>query len=955
MTESNQSMPDGPSPDDADKDFAHRLANIHEEISRGQWQSDHHSQARSGEISDLKNNRSPDVEHSIDRARSSVPQDPEIMPESLADLLLLIEEVRQFDPQLLSEVDCSDDSHHLDIDEKLPADQETARALGDETPYSSTILNDTTTVAPAARTKDESAQSTEAVEIQLGRFRIQELIGQGGFGLVYAAYDTQLERRVAIKIPKPEALLSRTLRKRFMREGRAAACLSHPHIVAVHEVGQQGPICYMATELIAGPNLSEWTRNQAFDPHLIAQIMTRAADAIQHAHSRGILHRDLKPANILMEAENPKVTDFGLAQRLEPDAMAGELSADTRILGTPSYMSPEQAMGDRDQIDVRTDVYGLGAILYFLLTQQAPFSGSSPIEIIEAVRNREPRTPANVNPRVPLDLQAICLKCLEKTPGNRYGSAYDLKSDLQQYLAGHPVSARRTTHVEWAIRWCRRNPVLAGLITTTATAVTVAVLASWIGWYSTRQALKREHAARVESDRAYQDAKTAIDEYFITVSQNQLLTAPGLKTLRQDLLRNAVGYYTGFIEKHQDDESLARDLVRAFVFRATIDDELGNYPEAREGFETALQFLDGLRRESATDLELQQQHGMILRKLARLDRQSGDAAAAQSKIEQAISIHQDLLKADFKIAVNHGELGMLLNNRANIETQAGNPSLSLVYHRESDIHFQAAAKLEPENVKWRHLTSTAKAAQAAIQQALGDSQSSERLLSEVAQSLQQLIDENPDQLGFQMDLGKALANLGLAQGNLGRPEDQLASFQEATKVFDRLAAIHPQVVVYQALRASTRRSSALVLNNFSRIPECAALAQEAIDILQELVHKAPGNAGIQQELVLTQSLLGRVWRSLGDVDKAREFLTLAVESLSRGFEQNPGDLYAGQNLAEAYQQLALVADDPSEAAGYLDQAQRVVEQLLEKWPGNAALIGIRELIEGTRTQVTGQN
>jgi eukaryotic-like serine/threonine-protein kinase len=950
MKETNESTPEGTIPSDMNEDFAQRLAQIHENISEGKWQSVLHSHEMSDAVSDPSINRSHDVENSEDRPQSVDQNDREIAPESLADLLILIEEVRQIDPQLLAEDECSDDDHLGDVYETPPQGEETGRTSGDDTPYTSTT-SDGLNTAPTAQPADNLTHPAEAVEFQLGRFKVQELIGQGGFGLVYAAYDSQLDRRIAIKIPKPEALLSRTLRKRFIREGRAAACLSHPHIVAVHEVGQQGPICYMATELIKGPNLSEWTQNQPFDPRLIAWIMIRTAEAIQHAHSRGILHRDLKPANILMEGENPKITDFGLAQRLEPNALAGELSLDTRILGTPAYMSPEQAIGNRDQIDARTDVYGLGAILYFMLTQQPPFSGSSPVEVIEAVRKLEPKPPASLNSLVPLDLQAICLKCLEKSPGDRYESAFGLQADLQKYLAGRPVSARRITNMEQAFRWCRRNPVLAGLMALAVSAVTFAVLASSIAWYSTRQALNREQAARVESDDAYRSAKAAIDKYFVTVSQNQLLTAPGLKTLRQELLQNAVAYYSGFIDKHQEDESLARDLMRAFTYRAIIDDELGNYSAAREGFETALQLLDGLQRDSESDPELQQQHGIILRKLARLDRQTGDTTAALAKIEQAVAIHRELLNANFEPAANHGELGTLLKNRANIHAQAGNPTLAMDLHRESENHFQSAAMLEPDNPNWLHQVSTSKGSQATIRLASGDSQTGEELLTETAQTLRQLIDEHPDQLGFQMDLGKALANLGMAQGYLGRMEDQLASFMEATHVFDRLATIHPQVVSYQALRSSTRRAAALVLNNLNRMQECAAQAEEAVAILQEAVNKAPGNVGIQQELVLTQSLLGRVWRSLGDSDKAREYLTLAIEALNRGYEQNPGDLYAGQNLAEAYQQLALVADDAAEAVGYLDRAQSVVEQLLEKWPGNSALIGIQGIIEETRPQV----
>lgn len=812
---------------------------------------------------------------------------------------------------------------------------------------------------------------TDSIPIprQIGRFQIVRELGRGGFGMVLLGNDPELDRKVAIKVPRLEMLIDADARERFYREACLVSTLAHPAIVPVFEYSSGPGIPFIAFAWCRGPTLADWFKQHSdnLTPVLAAKIVSHLAGAVEYAHQRDVVHRDLKPGNVLLDLDatdgepvfdaeqfvaSLQITDFGLARPLQLDRE--RLTRAGAMVGTPSYMAPELFSGVGDS-GASADVYALGAILYELLTGQPPLNRETDLATMRAVESEPPVPPSKINKDISRDLEAVALKCLEKSPGDRYRSAHELQQDLDRFLSGLPVSACRITRMEQAIRWCRRNPLLAGLSATTAAAVLIAAIASWAGWYSTRQSLLREQSARVEADQAYRDAKSAIDQYFLTVSQNQLLTAPGLKSLRQELLQNAIAYYSGFIEKHQDDEHLARDLLKAFVHRATIDDELGNYPEAREGFETALQMLGELRQSSETELELQQQHGMILRKLARLDRQAGDKDAALAKIEQAIVLHQELLNVNFECAVNHFELGMLLNNRANIEFQSGNPSAALDLHQESEVHFLAAATLEPDNPRSRHQLTTARGAQAAIRLNTGDSQAGEQLLSEVVQSLRQLVDDHPDQLGFQMDLGKALANFGLAQSNLGRYDEVLTSYQEATQVFDRLATIHPQVVMYQALRASTRRSSAHVLNNMDRLPESAELADEAINILQEVLSRSPGNAGIEQELVLTRVLLGRVWRARGDSEKARQYLTSAIESLEAEFGQNPGNLYAGQNLAGACQQLALATEDPEDARRQLDRAEEIVATLLEKWPGNSELVDIQGVIETTRRQFGDQD
>ena len=213
-------------------------------------------------------------------------------------------------------------------------------------------------------------------------------------------------------------------------------------------------------KLIAGESLDKRSKDYLADPRRAAELVAMTAGAIHHAHQRGILHRDLKPANILIDSEGrPHVTDFGLAKRVEGDS---ELTRSGAILGTPAYMAPEQASGKRGAVTTATDVYGLGAILYALLTGRAPFGGDSVIDTLEQVRERPPEPPTKRNPRVPRDLEVICLKCLEKDPRRRYASADALAEDLKRWLAGEPIAARPVGNAARLWMWCRRNPVVAG-------------------------------------------------------------------------------------------------------------------------------------------------------------------------------------------------------------------------------------------------------------------------------------------------------------------------------------------------------------------------------------------------------------------------------------------------------------------------------------------------------------
>jgi len=420
---------------------------------------------------------------------------------------------------------------------------------------------------------DEPARGVSETLRYFGDYELLEELAVGGMGVVFKARQVSLNRLVAVKMIRAGQLAREGDIRRFRTEAEAAANLKHPSIVAIHEVGEHQGRHFFSMDFIEGNSLAELVRDRPLEPARASRLMQSVAAAIAYAHGRDVLHRDLKPANVMIDAQDqPHVTDFGLAKLLKSDS---ELTHSGAVLGSPSYMSPEQARGQGDQVSVRSDVYALGAMLYELLTARPPFLAATPLETMKLVAEREPVGPRTLNPSVPRDLETICLKCLQKEPEHRYASAEALAEDLGRWLRHEPIRARPSTVWEHGSKWALRHPARAGLVAVSAAlpAVIIALLLFNEGRVASQRnrAMTNEVFALSEARRAETNALTARENLY----------AADLYVAAQFVESGQVGPALALLENHRP-KSGEEDL-RGFEWRYLRDQCAGTQTRILRG------------------------------------------------------------------------------------------------------------------------------------------------------------------------------------------------------------------------------------------------------------------------------------------------------------------------------------------------------------------------------------
>jgi WD40 repeat protein len=393
--------------------------------------------------------------------------------------------------------------------------------------------------APGGETPHPAAQTVRLAPpagtgTRVGGYELMEVLGRGGMGVVWKARQLQANRLVALKLVLAGELAGDADVRRFQEEAEIAAGLDHPNLVPLYEVGEDQGRHFFSMRLIGGGHLGQHLAHFRERPREVAALLLVVARAVQHAHQHGLLHRDLKPGNILLSRRasslacppsppgqagslsyEPHVADFGLARRLE---RGPGLTRSGAVVGTPEYMAPEQARGERN-LTTATDVYGLGAVLYTLLTGQPPFRGRNDLETLEQVVNRAAAGPRSLNPRVDRDLETICLKCLHKEPARRYATAAELALDLERYLNHEPIRARPAGRLRHAWSWCRRNPAVAvlsaALLLSLVAGVIVSAGLAWRALAEADTARKQKQLADENADRADREKRFAQRQLYL--------------------------------------------------------------------------------------------------------------------------------------------------------------------------------------------------------------------------------------------------------------------------------------------------------------------------------------------------------------------------------------------------------------------------------------------------------
>jgi tetratricopeptide (TPR) repeat protein len=747
-------------------------------------------------------------------------------------------------------------------------------------------------------------------------------LGRGGMGVVYKARQRGLQRLVAVKMVRAGVEAGPRELARFRTEAEAVARLQHPNIVQIHEVGEADGRPFIVLEFV-GSDLSTYLAGTPQAPRAAAGLVETLARAVAAAHQRGIVHRDLKPTNILLAGDPgspasrpplgglvPKIADFGLAKLLPGEAgtpAPDRYTESGAIVGTPSYMAPEQARGKSKDVGPAADVYALGAVLYECLTGRPPFKGESTWETLRQVINDEPVPPTRLQPRLPRDLETICLKCLQKEPHRRYASAAALADDLHRFLAGQTIRARPVGTAGRVWRWARREPVLAGLLAAVLLTLTGGLTGMGLLWRRARANYAESERQYARAEESSRDARRAVEAMLGEVAEKQLTDVPEMEPVQRALLEKAADFYQKFLAERGDDPALREEAARAYNRLGLINQRLGRLPAAQAAYEQALALHTTLADEMPAEPRYRRLVAMDLSKgLAELYLSGQRYAEAEGPLGRARDLlvpladaHAEEVEYQEDLADCYQNLGILWSSTGRLD--------------EAERAYGQSLRIR-ERLERAHPTEQFRNRLAASHQSLATlyqtSKRGRRAEAEFQNALavwDRLLQDHPQVTEYQRALGRCRHNLGWLYLNLGQAVQSEAALRKACTTLEKVAREHPSSVGDQANLAAAYRSLGLACGALGRSEESEALALKALEIMERYPSDVPR---YRADLANTYQNLAWRYFSEGKYEKAERYYDQALaqsEALVRqcpdvpqyrrtlGFIQNGrGNLYAAE-------------------------------------------------------------
>jgi serine/threonine protein kinase len=673
-------------------------------------------------------------------------------------------------------------------------------------------------------------------------YEILDELGRGGMGIVYRAKQLDLRRLVALKMIRGGTAANAEAFIRFRTEAEAVAQVQHPNIVQIHEIGEledrttrlPSGCPFMALELVEGGSLAQHLKGMPQSCRSAAQLVETLARAMHFAHQRGVIHRDLKPGNVLLQTDKqhqsslsqiaicdqpsviPKITDFGLAKLLDEGAISHTQTGS--ILGTPSYMAPEQATGTGALIGVTTDVYALGAILYELITGRPPFRGLTYLETLEQARSQEPVPPRQLSPNIPRDLETICLKCLQKQQRSRYQSAEELAEDLRRFLAMESIHARPISTLERSVKWARRRPAVAALLGVSALGVIIiAVLVALFVIRLERErtiAENRRKDAEAQRQRAIahlRSARDAIDR-MAKLGFDRLASVPYAETVRREIMEDSIRFYQDLARQESDDPDLRYEIGRAHRMLGKTYGTFGEANKSEQSYRTALSLQEKLNADHPDVPSYQLELSACQNNLAITLVGQSKMADAEKLYLQAVA-RQEYLAAKYPNEPEYRQyLATNLDSFANLlATLKRNDEAEKTFHRSIQL-LDGVVKEAPAQLEWKLSLANSNSNFGVYLARRGRLTEAEPLFRKDRDLWLQLAEQYPNNPRYRARVALSSYNLGQLLADTGHPEESEKILRQAVGFSQKLVAEFPTVMYYRTgLAGQLRKLASLVL------------------------------------------------------------------------------------------------------------------------------------------------